>query len=45
VTEVVRYGARTMEQTRVADPATMLAELREQVRVLDGRVSELGRHL
>jgi hypothetical protein len=34
-----------MEQTRVADPATMLAELREQVRVLEGRVSELGRHL
>jgi hypothetical protein len=33
------------EQTKVADPATMLAELREQVRVLESRVSELGRHL
>ncbi len=34
-----------MEQTRVADHATMLAELREQVRTLDARVGELGRHL
>jgi hypothetical protein len=34
-----------MEQTRVADPATVLAELREQVRDLDARVAELGRHL
>jgi hypothetical protein len=33
------------EQTKVADHATMLAELREQVRVLESRVSELGRHL
>ena len=45
MTGVVGYGAATMEQTRVADHATMLAELREQVRVLEGRVSELGRHL
>jgi hypothetical protein len=42
----VGYVASTMaEQTRVADHATMLAELREQVRVLESRVSELGRHL
>jgi hypothetical protein len=34
-----------MEQTRVADPATLLAELREQVGMLDVRVGELGRHL
>jgi len=33
------------EQTRVADPATLLASLREQVRLLDARVAELGRHL
>ena len=36
---------RAMEPTRVADHATVLAELREQVRVLDARVAELGRHL
>jgi ubiquinone biosynthesis protein UbiJ len=34
-----------MEQTRVADHATQLAELRDQVRTLDARVGELGRHL
>jgi hypothetical protein len=34
-----------MEPTKVADHATLLAELREQVRVLETRVSELGRHL
>jgi hypothetical protein len=34
-----------MEQTRVADHANRLTELREQVRVLDARVAELGRHL
>jgi hypothetical protein len=34
-----------MEQTKVVDPATVLAELREQVRGLDARVAELGRHL
>jgi len=34
-----------MEQTKVADPATLLAELRERVRGLDARVAELGRHL
>ena len=45
MTGVVRYGARTMEPTRVADPATLLAEMREQVRMLDQRVTELGRHL
>jgi hypothetical protein len=33
------------EQTRVADHATVLAALREQVRLLDARVGELGRHL
>ena len=45
MTEGVGYGAAIMEQTKVADPATMLAELREQVRLLESRVSELGRHL
>ncbi len=34
-----------MEPTKVADPATLLAELRERVRLLDARVAELGRHL
>ncbi len=34
-----------MEQKRVADHATMLAEQREQVKSLDARVAELGRHL
>jgi len=34
-----------MEQKRVADHATMLAELREQVKTLDARIDELGRHL
>jgi hypothetical protein len=34
-----------MEQTKIADHATVLAELREQVRGLDARVAELGRHL
>jgi hypothetical protein len=34
-----------MEPTRVADHATLLAELREQVRSLNTRVDELGRHL
>jgi hypothetical protein len=34
-----------MEPTRVADHATLLAELREQVRLLEQRVTELGRHL
>jgi hypothetical protein len=34
-----------MAETRATDHATMLAELREQVRGLDARVSELGRHL
>ncbi|MFN8544213.1 MAG: peptide chain release factor 2 [Candidatus Binatia bacterium] len=31
--------------TKAADPETILAELREQVRSLDERVGELGRHL
>ena len=34
-----------MEQGKAADVATILAELREQVRALDERVAELGRHL
>jgi hypothetical protein len=34
-----------MEQGKVADPAALLADLREQVRALDERVAELGRHL
>lgn len=34
-----------MEQGKVTDPAALLAELREQVRALDERVEELGRHL
>jgi hypothetical protein len=34
-----------MEQTKVDDHATLLAELREQVHGLDERVAELGRHL
>jgi hypothetical protein len=34
-----------MEQGKVADVTMLLAELREQVRGLDGRVVELGRHL
>jgi hypothetical protein len=34
-----------MEPTKVADHATMLAQLREQVGMLDARVAELGRHL
>jgi hypothetical protein len=33
------------ESTRVTDHATLLAELREQVKMLDGRIDELGRHL
>ena len=41
----VRYRARPMEQGKVADVATVLAGLREQVRALDERVAELGRHL
>jgi len=45
VTQGLRYGAPIMEPTKVADPATVLAELRDQVRLLDERVSELGRHL
>jgi hypothetical protein len=36
---------RGMEQGKAADVATILAELREQVRALDERVAELGRHL
>jgi hypothetical protein len=34
-----------MEPTRIADPATLLAELREQVGALNARIDELGRHL
>jgi hypothetical protein len=34
-----------MEQGKVADVITVLAGLREQVRALDERVAELGRHL
>lgn len=34
-----------MADRKVQDAATLLAELREQVRGLDERVSELGRHL
>jgi hypothetical protein len=34
-----------MTQSKGADPVTILAELRERVRVLDERVAELGRHL
>jgi len=33
------------ESTRVTDHATLLAELREQVKTLDARIDELGRHL
>jgi len=33
------------ESTRVADHATLLDELREQVKNLDARIDELGRHL
>jgi hypothetical protein len=33
------------ESTKVADHATLLAELREQVKTLDARIGELGRHL
>jgi len=33
------------EPTRVADHAMLLAELREQVKKLDARIDELGRHL
>jgi len=34
-----------MAQGKVMDAASLLAELREQVRALDVRVTELGRHL
>jgi len=34
-----------MEQGKAADSTMLLAELREQVRALDARVVELGRHL
>jgi len=34
-----------MAHGKAADPATLLAELRERVRALDHRVSALGRHL
>jgi hypothetical protein len=34
-----------MEQGKVADVTMLLAGLREQVRALDARVVELGRHL
>jgi len=34
-----------MAQEKVADPATLLGELRERVRVLDERLTTLGRHL
>jgi hypothetical protein len=30
---------------KVTDAATLLAELRDQVHLLDERVTELGRHL
>jgi len=36
---------RGMERGKAADVVTILAELREQVRALDERVAELGRHL
>jgi CO/xanthine dehydrogenase FAD-binding subunit len=45
VTAGVRYSRAIMAETRSTDHATMLAELRAQVRGLDERVSELGRHL
>ena len=41
----VRYGSQAMAQGKVTDAASLLAELREQVHVLDERVTELGRHL
>jgi hypothetical protein len=34
-----------MEQGKVADPVTLLAGLRERVRVLEERIAGLGRHL
>jgi hypothetical protein len=34
-----------MEHGKALDTATVLAGLREQVRTLDARVGELGRHL
>jgi hypothetical protein len=34
-----------MERGKMADAATLLADLRERVRVLDERVEILGRHL
>jgi hypothetical protein len=34
-----------MEPTKVTDAATVLVGLREQVRSLNERVAELGRHL
>lgn len=34
-----------MAERKVTDAASLLAELREQVHVLDERVTELGRHL
>jgi hypothetical protein len=34
-----------MEQGKVADVTMLIAGLREQVRALDARVVELGRHL
>jgi hypothetical protein len=34
-----------MEPNKIADPAVLLAELRERVRVLYERVDALGRHL
>jgi len=36
---------RMSESTRVPDHATLLAELRDQVKALDERINELGRHL
>jgi hypothetical protein len=37
--------SRMSESTRVTDHATLLAELREQVKTLDARIDQLGRHL
>jgi len=34
-----------MERGKIPDVATLLADLRERVRALDGRVETLGRHL
>ena len=40
----IRYGP-PMATTKGADAQTILADLRERVRVLDERVTVIGRHL